>query len=136
MTKYLAAYAATLAVMLVLDILWIGVIAKPLYQQGIGHLMAEQPRLGIAVGFYLMYAAGLVVFAVQQGGPGSDWRSAALFGALLGFFCYATYDLTNLATLRNWPASLAAIDIAWGTAVSAVCAAAGRIALDRMTASP
>lgn len=136
MTKYLAAYAATLAVMLVLDILWIGVIAKPLYQQGIGHLMAEQPRLGIAVGFYLMYAAGLVVFAVQQGGPGSDWRSAALYGALFGFFCYATYDLTNLATLRNWPASLAAIDIAWGTAVSAVCAVAGRIALDRMTATP
>jgi len=132
MTKYLAAYAATIAVMLVLDLLWIGVVAKPLYQQGIGHLMAEQPRLGIAVAFYLMYAVGLVVFAVNHGGSGGDWKSAMLYGALFGFFAYATYDLTNLATLRNWPVSLALIDIAWGTAVSAVCAGAGRLALDRM----
>jgi uncharacterized membrane protein len=135
MTKFLVAYAVTITVMLVLDVLWIGVIAKPLYQQGIGHLMAEQPRLGVAVGFYLMYAVGLVVFAVNQGGSAGDWKSAMLYGALFGFFAYATYDLTNLATLRNWPVSLALIDIAWGTAVSAVCAGAGRFALDRVAAA-
>lgn len=133
MTKFFAAYAATITVMLVLDVLWIGVVAKPLYQQGIGHLMAEQPRLGVAVAFYLMYAVGLVVFAVNHGGSAGDWKSAMLYGALFGFFCYATYDLTNLATLRNWPASLALIDIAWGTSVSAVCAGAGRLAMDRMS---
>ena len=135
MTKYFAAYAATLLLMLVLDLLWIGVIAKPLYQQGIGHLMAEQPRLPAALAFYLLYPAGLVLFAVTQGGPADGWRTAALYGALFGFFAYATYDLTNLATLRNWPLSLTAIDMAWGTTVSAGCAVAGRLALDRFGAS-
>jgi len=131
MTKYFAAYAATLVVMLILDLLWIGVIAKPLYQNGIGHLMAEQPRLPVAVAFYLLYAVGLMVFAVTQGAVPGGWVTAALYGALFGFFAYATYDLTNLATLRDWPAGLAAIDIAWGTLVSAICAAAGRLALER-----
>jgi uncharacterized membrane protein len=135
MSKYLAAYAATLVPMLVLDLLWIGVIAKPLYQQGIGHLMAEQPLLPVALAFYLVYPVGLMVFAVTQGGPAGDWKSAALYGALFGFFAYATYDLTNLATLRNWPFSLAAIDTAWGTLVSAVCAIIGRLALEKWPAA-
>jgi uncharacterized membrane protein len=135
MTKYLAAYAATLVLMLVLDLLWIGVIAKPLYQQGIGHLMAEQPRLPVALAFYLLYPAGLVVFAVTQGGRVEGWQNAAFYGALFGFFAYATYDLTNLATLRNWPVSLTAIDMAWGTSVSAVCAVAGRLALEKVAAT-
>jgi uncharacterized membrane protein len=134
MTKYIAAYAATLIVMLILDLLWIGVIAKPMYQQGSGHLMSEQPRLAVAVAFYLLYAVGLVVFAVAHGGVSGSWKTAALYGGMFGFFAYATYDLTNLATLRDWPVGLAAIDIAWGTAVSAVCAVAGRLALDRVTA--
>lgn len=131
MSKYLAPYAATLVVMLVIDLLWIGVIAKPLYQQGIGHLMAEQPRLPVAVAFYLVYALGLTVFAVASGSV-ADWKGAALYGAMFGFFAYATYDLTNLATLRNWPLGLALIDMAWGTAVSAVCAGVGRWTLDRL----
>ena len=76
---------------------------------------------------------GLVWFAVLHGGPASDWKTAALQGALFGFFAYATYDLTNLATLRDWPVSLAALDTAWGTAVSAVCAAAGRLALEAVS---
>ena len=135
MTRYLAAYAATLLVMLVLDALWLGVIAKSLYQQGIGHLMSEQPRLVVAAAFYLLYPVGLVVFGVAHGGVGSDWKNAALYGGLFGLFAYATYDLTNLATLRNWPASLAAIDIAWGAFVSAASAIAGRLVLDRMAAS-
>ena len=133
MTKYLAAYFATLVLMLVLDLLWLGVIAKPLYQQGIGHLMAEHPMLAVALAFYLLYPVGLVWFAVLQGGPAGDWKTAAFQGALFGFFAYATYDLTNLATLRDWPVSLAALDTAWGTAVSAVCAAAGRLALDAVS---
>ena len=124
MTKYLAAYAATLAVMLVLDILWIGVIAKPLYQQGIGHLMAEQPRLGIAVGFYLMYAAGLVVFAVQQGGPGSDWRSASRASAS-GNAC-ASRAVTSILRLKRstvaGPSSRASpIDIHSSSVSAVVC---------------
>ena len=132
-SKYLTIYAGTSAVMVLLDLLWLGLLAKPLYQQGMGHLMAEQPRLGVALAFYLMYALGLVVLAVLPAAEsGGVWR-ASMNGALLGAFAYATYDLTNLATLRGWPVWLAAMDIAWGTLVSAVSAAAGKAVLDRLS---
>lgn len=130
MPKYLAAYAATALVMLVLDAIWLGLIAAPLYQQGIGHLMAPQPRLGVAALFYLLYPLGIVVFAVAARPPGA-WQPTLLAGALFGFFAYATYDLTNLATLKGWPVGLALIDVAWGSLVSAVAAGAGRWAMDR-----
>ena len=125
--KYLLAYAATAAVMLALDALWLGLVATPLYQQGIGHLMAAAPRLGVAALFYAVYPVGLVVFAVL---PATDRRNAVLKGALFGFFAYATYDLTNLATLKQWPVWLAGLDMAWGALVSAVSAVAGKAAVD------
>ena len=134
MTKYFGAYAATLVVMVALDLLWIGVIAKPLYQQGIGHLMAERPNIGVAVLFYAVYAVGVLVFAVAPGGSTSGWVRTLVTGALFGFFAYATYDLTNLATLKNWPLGLAVLDVAWGSLVTAVSAAAGKAALDRFAA--
>jgi uncharacterized membrane protein len=128
MTRILAAYAAILVPMVALDLLWLGLIAKPMYQQGIGHLMADQPRLPVAVLFYFVYAAGLMTFSVVAQGATAGWRPTLQAAALFGFFAYATYDLTNLATLKNWPASLAAIDIAWGVFVSTASAAAGRAA--------
>jgi len=130
--KHLWAYAGTAAVMLLLDALWLGLVAASLYQQGIGHLMADSPRVGVAALFYAVYAAGLVVFAVV---PARDRRNAALKGALFGFFAYATYDLTNLATLKEWPAWIAALDIGWGALVSAASAAAGRAAVERFARS-
>ena len=131
MMKFASAYAATAIVMLALDALWLGVIAKPLYQQGIGHLMAERPNLAAAALFYAVYALGIVIFAVAPQAIDS-WGRAAVTGALFGAIAYATYDLTNLATLKQWPLSLACIDIAWGSVVSAVSAAAGRLALEQM----
>jgi uncharacterized membrane protein len=133
MNKYLAAYAGTAVVMVLLDLLWLGVIAKPLYQQGIGHLMADKPNIAVAVLFYALYAAGIVIFAVSPQSGGTLWGTLAM-GALFGFFAYATYDLTNLATLRGWPLKLSLIDIAWGTFVSAASAAGGKVALDRALA--
>ncbi len=133
MNKYLAAYAGTAVVMVLLDLLWLGVIAKPLYQQGIGHLMADKPNIAVAVVFYALYAAGIVIFAVSPQSGGTLWGTLAM-GALFGFFAYATYDLTNLATLRGWPLKLSLIDIAWGTFVSAAAAAGGKVALDRALA--
>ncbi len=130
MTKQLAAYAATALVMLALDAIWLGLIAAPLYQQGIGHLMAEQARFGVAALFYLLYPLGLVIFAVAAR-PAAALRPTLLAGALFGFFAYATYDLTNLATLKGWPLGLSLIDVAWGSLVSAVSAGAGRHAMDR-----
>ena len=127
------AYAATLVVMLLIDALWIGVIAQPLYSRGIGHLMAEQPNLTAAAAFYLVYPLGLMIFVVgpQSGRPG--WRSTFARGAMFGFFAYATYDLTNLATLRAWPLWLSALDLAWGSLVSALSAVGGKMVLDRPT---
>ncbi len=130
MTKYLAAYAATIAVVAALDLLWLGVIAKSIYQQGIGHLMADRPNFSVAVLFYAVFAAGLMLFAVAPGGAGSDWSKTLIAAALFGFIAYATYDLTNLATLKNWPVGLSVLDMAWGTLLSVASAAAGKFALD------
>jgi len=139
--SYLAAFGAIAVVMLILDVVWLGFIAKSFYRQGIGHLMAASPNLVAGGVFYLLYPFGVLLFAVApaawSGGLATPtdvpWSRAVLAGALFGFFAYATYDLSNLATLRGWPLRLALVDIAWGTALTAAAAAAGRWALGRMT---
>ena len=130
MNKYLAAYGATALVMVALDALWLGVIAKTWYQQGIGHLMAENPRVMVAALFYALFVVGLVIFVVAPGGQAGTWQSTLLRGALFGFFTYATYDLTNLATLKDWPIGLSLIDMAWGATVSAAAGAGGKFGFD------
>jgi len=125
LTKTLTAYAVTAFVLFAIDMVWLRVIAMNWYQQGIGHLMTSDVKLWAAALFYLLYPVGLVLFAVGPGLEAPPWRTAAL-GAAFGFFAYATYDLTNLATLKGWPLGLAAADVAWGTFASAVAATAGR----------
>ena len=122
-TRALAAYAVAAIVLFAVDMLWLRVIATGWYQQGIGHLMAADVKLWAGAAFYLLYPVGLVLFAVAP--TDTVWRSAAL-GAAFGFFAYATYDLTNLATLKGWPVGLAAADVAWGTFASAAAASAAR----------
>lgn len=138
MLNYLAAYTATAVVMLGLDLIWLGLIAKPFYRDGIGHLMADAPNFMVGVIFYFMYPIGVLLFVVAptllSGATGlAPWSRVVLAGALFGFFAYSTYDLSNLATLRGWPLHLSLIDIAWGSALTAVAAAAGRWVLGRMT---
>ncbi len=128
-TKHLAAWAATFLVMALIDSLWLGVIAKNLYQQGLGHLMASEPKLGFAALFYLLYPVGLVFFAVLPGAEAASLARTALLGALLGLFAYATYDLTNLSIMKGWPLGLSLLDMAWGTFASGVAATAGGAAL-------
>jgi uncharacterized membrane protein len=128
--KLLLPYVAIVAAMMALDVLWIGVLARPMYARGIGHLMAEQPNFVAAVAFYLLYAAGLMAFVVLPRTPG-DWQLAAAWGALFGFMAYMTYDLTNLATLRDWPLALSFIDVAWGCVATGLAATAGRLVADR-----
>ncbi len=123
MKRALLTYIVVLVTLLVIDLPWLGFVAQPLYAKGIGHLMASQFNLAAAVAFYLIYAAGLVVFAVLGA---SGVRQAAVRGAVFGFVAYATYDLTNLATLREWPAWLAVMDMVWGAVLSGLAAAAGR----------
>jgi uncharacterized membrane protein len=134
MMKYLVTCLATTSVMVALDLLWLGLIAKPLYQQGIGHLMAQRPNVPAAIAFYAIFALGLTVFAIVPNSIAGDWSKTMGSAALFGFVAYATYDLTNLATLKQWPLGLSLIDMAWGSFISAVSAAAGKAALDRFAA--
>lgn len=131
MNKYLVAFLVVAVVMVAMDVLWLGFIAKPMYQDGIGHLMAERPQLLAALAFYMVYAVGLVVFVVAPRAGMAGWQSTALMAALFGFVAYATYDLSNLATLKNWPLWLSLIDMAWGAFASAVAAASAKIAIDK-----
>jgi uncharacterized membrane protein len=128
-TKHLVAWAVAFVVLLVIDVIWLGFVAKGMYQQGMGDLMSPQPRLAFAAVFYLLYPIGLLVFAIVPGVEAQSVVRAALLGGLFGLFCYGTYDLTNLAVVRNWPLALSFIDIAWGTLVSGVSAAAGAVAM-------
>ncbi len=130
MTRYVAAYVATLVVMLGIDLVWLGVVARPLYLRGIGHLMAENADLGFAVVFYLMYTFGLVYLGLRPNATTQGIKPAFFAGAALGLFAYATYDLTNLAVLREWPVWLSVIDVAWGTLISGLSTAAGKAAFD------
>lgn len=128
MTRHLAAYGALTFTMLAIDMLWLLVIARPLYTSGMGHLMAEQPKLPVALAFYLMFALGLLIFGVLPFEADAGWLRPLATAALFGFMCYATYDLTNWSTLKGWPWWLALVDMAWGAFVSTVAAAAGRVA--------
>ena len=126
------AYAATLVIFAVVDTAWLGLMADRIYRPLIGPMLAENFRLAPAIAFYAVYAAGLTLFAVRPGFVEGGWKTAALWGGLLGLFAYATYDLTNLATLKAWSLRLALIDMAWGVCVSAVaagsaCALAARL---------
>jgi uncharacterized membrane protein len=130
MNKFVVAYVAAVPVMVALDMLWLGVIAKTTYQQAIGHLMADKPNVAAAVIFYALYAVGVVVFVLVPQADDATWGRTLLMGTLFGFFAYATYDLSNLATLRDWPVRLTLIDLIWGSSLTAAVAGAGKAAMD------
>lgn len=125
-TRNLAfAFFAMMLALLAIDALWLMVLMKATYQSYIGALMLDQAKLLPAALFYILYPAGLLVFAVMPAVHKHDWRSAALLGSLLGLVAYGTYNLSNLATLRGWPWQFTVIDMAWGTFLSTVAACAG-----------
>ncbi len=124
-SRIVIAYLCTLATFCVLDFLWLGVVAKPLYQAEVGSLMLERPNFAAAAVLYVLLAAGLVYFAVIPGvDAGSFWRAVAR-GALLGLVVYGVYDLTNLAVLKGWTVAVTAADVAWGIVVCGASTAAG-----------
>jgi uncharacterized membrane protein len=132
MLQFAAAYLAALAGLVVIDAIWLGYIARDFYREQLGSLMAEQINWTAGAGFYLLYAVGIVIFAVQPALAAAGVPRAMLLGALFGLFAYATYDLTNLATLRGFPARLAAVDMAWGAFATACAAALGAFAALRV----
>lgn len=133
MKKYFKSFVSITVVMIVLDFIWLGVVAQPIYQRGIGHLMAAQPNIGFAALFYIVYVIGLIVFTIAPYSSKLGLRKTVPRSALFGFFVYASYDLTNLALLKNWPITLAIIDIAWGILISCISAIVGKLVLDRST---
>lgn len=113
-------YGITFVIFLVLDSVWLGVVSPGLYKQQIGHLLAPQVNWAAAVLFYLLFIAGLVFFAVKPSLQQNSWKSALSNGAFFGLICYATYDLTNHATMRDWPLMITVIDLLWGTFICGI----------------
>lgn len=124
-TKLLISYALTFAVFLVIDMAWLGFIAKGLYKKYLGGFLSEQVNWTAAVVFYLLFVVGVFIFAIMPSVEKGSVVSAIVLGALFGFFTYATYDLTNLATLKNWPLNIVFIDILWGAVLTSIVSTAG-----------
>ena len=122
---HVIAYAGALVVFAVIDGTWLYVMASQLYKPVLGDILAPDVRLAPAIAFYLLFPLGLTIFAIDPALKSSSWAPALFYGALFGFFAYATYDLTNFATLRNWTLQITLIDIVYGAAVSAIAATAG-----------
>jgi len=123
-------YAITFVCFFLIDMIWLGLIAKGFYHKHLGGMMSSRVNWAAAVLFYLLFILGLVIFVVQPALLENSPLNALLFGALLGLVCYATYDLTNLATLKDWPLVVTIVDLVWGTvlggSVSLISVLAGR----------
>ena len=111
---YLKLYALTVPVFFMIDLIWLGVVAKGFYQRNLSYILSPQVNWPAAFLFYLLYIAGILIFAVVPAVAKDSWQHAMLYGALFGFFTYMTYELTNLALLKDWPLNIVVVDIIWG----------------------
>ncbi len=111
---------------------WLLVIAKSFYAKHLGYLLAEKPNLIAAFVFYLIFIAGMLFFVVQPALAAGSWQKALTTGVFFGLVTYATYDLTNHATIRDWPLIVSLVDIAWGCVLSALTATMGYLAIERL----
>jgi uncharacterized membrane protein len=113
-------YFITLGAFLAIDLLWLGLVARNFYQQQLGYLLAPRTNWSAAIIFYLLFVAGVLVFAVLPGLQAESLGKALLLGAFFGLVTYATYDLTNLATVKDWPVVVTLVDMAWGMVLSSL----------------
>ena len=116
---FLKSYLAGLIAFLIIDFIWLKYVALSFYRSNIGHLMTDKPNLAVAGLFYLFYVVGVVILAVYPALEKQSWMIAMLYGGLLGLVAYGTYDITNLATLKNWPPIVTIVDMIWGTVLTA-----------------
>jgi len=123
--KYLGAYLLTIPLVVVLDLVWLGLLMPEFYAEHLGHLMSGTVVWGAAIMFYILYSAGLFYFAVLPAISAGSAKKALKRGALIGLLAYGTYDLTNHATLIDWPLIVTVVDMAWGAFLSAIVAGAG-----------
>ena len=129
MNRYIVLYVATLVVLMGLDFVFLGLVAKGFFTSQVGDMLGELKPLP-AVLFYLLYVVGVLIFV--NGMQGATWQSTLLYGALFGLFCYATFDLTALALLKHWSWPVAFVDIGWGSVVTAVSSTAGLLIANRL----
>ena len=121
-------YGTTLAIFFAVDMVWLGVVAKNFYRKHLGYLMGPKVVWPAAILFYLLFIAGLVVFAIRPGLAAGAPLRALLLGAFLGLVSYATYDLTNMATVKDWPLVVTVVDLVWGTALGGLVSWLGTVA--------
>lgn len=115
--NYIYLYFMTIPVFFLIDMVWLGFVANRFYQDQIGHLLGPV-NWTAAIVFYLIYIVGILIFAVVPALEAGSWQRAVILGALFGFFAYATYDFTNLATLKDWPLTVVVVDVVWGAVLT------------------
>ncbi|MEN6474004.1 MAG: DUF2177 family protein [Syntrophaceae bacterium] len=119
MLKFLYLYLLTTPVFFAIDMFWLGVVAKEFYRTNLAHLLRTDVNWAAAIVFYLLYILGILIFATMPALEKASLKHALVMGGLFGFFAYATYDLTNLATLKDWPFKVVCVDIIWGMVLTA-----------------
>lgn len=124
MLRYFILYLITVGIFFAIDLTWLGLIAKNMYREKLGFILSDKVNWAAAIIFYLIYVGGIVYFAVVPAVEAQSYSTAILNGVLLGMLCYATYDLTNMATIAQWPLSITIIDIIWGGILTGSCATA------------
>lgn len=129
---YLKVYLITIPIFFAIDLLWLGVLARGFYQSQLGFILSPQVNWGAAIAFYLLYIAGILFFAVRPALRSHSRQQAAILGAMFGLFTYGTYDLTNLATIANWPLTVVIVDMVWGMCLGAVVSLLSYTASRRM----
>ena len=131
MLPSITGYLVTLATFVAIDLIWLGIMAPRFYKPILDDIGLTSVNLPPAIAFYLLYPLGLMIFAVEPALRSGTAGTSLLYGAMFGFFTYATYDLTNQATLRNWTSSLSVVDIAWGTVLGATASFVAFVAVSR-----
>ena len=125
-------YLLTIPIFFAVDLLWLGIVAKGLYQKYLGNFLSEQVNWVAAIIFYLIFISGILIFAVQPAIERDSVFRAMILGVLFGFFTYATYDLTNLATLKGWPVTIVIVDIIWGMVLTGTVSTAAFLIAKRL----
>lgn len=125
---YLKLYAATVVAFFAIDLVWLGLVARTFYRKYLGFLMASKVNWPAALIFYLLFVVGILVFAVLPGLEAGSLKTTVVRAALFGLIAYATYDLTNLATLKDWPLIVTVVDLVWGTLLSVAVSCVGYLA--------
>jgi uncharacterized membrane protein len=125
-------FGVAFGVFMIIDLIWLGVVAKKLYAKYLGYIMTDQINWVAAVLFYIIFVAGMLFFVINPALKDNSLMVALGVGALYGFLTYATYDLTNLATLKDWPLTITVIDLIWGTTLSALTSTISFLILQRL----